>query len=439
MSRFDTLSVARRVKASRTMQTLVFVWGTLLAAVVITLIVTPWQQNVMGSGRVIAFSPLEREQMIQAPLAGRILRWYVQEGSVVKKGDPIADLSDNDPEYLTRLRQERETLVGQLNLAQNRAFSLELRIQDLDLAQRSAVEGADARLRGVVDKLNGVQQDIRADEAALATARLNRDRQQALGESGLTSTRNRELADLTFQKAETDLAKDRARLREVVNEQSALKAERERIAAAAREGVNNARASYQSALESVQKLKADLIKLDVQLARQSLQQVKAPRNGTILRLDTFAESQYIKAGDVLAVLVPDTEDRAVEIFVKGNDIPLITPGREVRLQFEGWPALQFVGWPSVAVGTFRGKVTLVDSTDDGKGKFRVVVTPSENWPEPRYLRQGVRANGWVLLNQVSLGYELWRQFNGFPPALPEESMPIEEKKDAQPIQRKAKK
>ena len=36
--------------------------------------------------------------------------------------------------------------------------------------------------------------------------------------------------------------------------------------------------------------------------------------------------------------------------------------------------------------------------------------------EHRYLRQGVRANGWILLDQVSLGFEIWRQFNGFPPA-----------------------
>ena len=97
-------------------------------------------------------------------------------------------------------------------------------------------------------------------------------------------------------------------------------------------------------------------------------------------------------------------------------------GKEkVRLQFEGWPAVQFVGWPSVAVGTFGGTVAFVDQTDNGKGKFRIVVVPDEDddpWPEHRYLRQGVRANGWVLLNEVSLGFELWRQFNGFPPVVP---------------------
>jgi adhesin transport system membrane fusion protein len=33
------------------------------------------------------------------------------------------------------------------------------------------------------------------------------------------------------------------------------------------------------------------------------------------------------------------------------------------------------------------------------------------------MRQGVRAVGWVLLDEVSLGFELWRQLNGFPPSV----------------------
>ena len=77
-----------------------------------------------------------------------------------------------------------------------------------------------------------------------------------------------------------------------------------------------------------------------------------------------------------------------------------------------------MGWPSVAVGTFGGKVLLIDATDDGSGRFRILAAPDPDddpWPEVRYLRQGVRVNGWVLLQQVKLGFEVWRQFNGFPP------------------------
>ena len=60
------------------------------------------------------------------------------------------------------------------------------------------------------------------------------------------------------------------------------------------------------------------------------------------------------------------------------------------------------------------------ATDDGKGKFRVLVLPDETtqeWPNERFLRQGVRANGWVLLDRVPLWYEIWRNMNGFPPVV----------------------
>jgi hypothetical protein len=160
-----------------------------------------------------------------------------------------------------------------------------------------------------------------------------------------------------------------------------------------------------------------------------MQSVKAPRAGTILRVVAKQGGEILKAGSTLAVIVPDTHDRAVELWVGGNDVPLVTPGRRVRLQFEGWPAVQFAGWPQVAIGTFGGTVAFVDAADDGTGRFRVVVVPDGNepWPATRFLRQGTRANGWVLLDRVRLGFEVWRQLNGFPPQLPTKEM-FEEKK-----------
>jgi hypothetical protein len=144
----------------------------------------------------------------------------------------------------------------------------------------------------------------------------------------------------------------------------------------------------------------------------------------------------LKAGDEIASFVPDNSEPVVELWVSGNDMPLISEDRKVRLQFEGWPAVQFVGWPSVAVGTFGGVVTLVDPTDNGKGSFRSLVSRDpldQPWPSTQYLRQGVRAKGWVLLNTVPLGYELWRQFNGFPPVVEQTNRPGED-----PVERKTK-
>jgi hypothetical protein len=92
----------------------------------------------------------------------------------------------------------------------------------------------------------------------------------------------------------------------------------------------------------------------------------------------------------------------------------------VRIQFEGWPAVFFSGWPTVGFGTYGGRVAVVDAQVGDRGKFRALVVPhgTDPWPEERYLRQGARAQGWVLLDTVSLGYELWRRFNAFPPDLP---------------------
>jgi len=294
----------------------------------LAILILPWQQTSKGAGRVIAFSPNDRTQDISAPVDGRIERWHVFEGSKVNEGDPIVDLSDNDPEIIKRLREEREALAKR----------------------------------------------VMAAEAAVQTSKLNLERQEVLVKKGLSAQRSLELANLEYTKFLVD----------------------------------EANAS------------AELARMDVRLARQMTQSVKAPIAGTILRVISGQGAQIVKAGQVLATIVPETESRAVELWVEGNDVPLLREGAEVRLQFEGWPAIQFSGWPGAAYGTYGGKVALIDASDSGNGRFRVVVVPleSEPWPKGEYLRQGVRAKGWVLLNQVSLAYELWRQFNGFPPDFP---------------------
>ncbi|NDG27118.1 MAG: HlyD family efflux transporter periplasmic adaptor subunit, partial [Proteobacteria bacterium] len=288
----------------------------------IALLLLPWQQTAKGNGRVIAYSPNDRAQEINAPIDGRIQKWHVVEGSKIKEGEPIVDLSDNDPEIIERLRQERDALAKR----------------------------------------------VMAAEAAVQTAKINVDRQDLLVKKGLSARRAFEQANLDYTKFLVD----------------------------------EANAS------------AELARMDVRLSRQLTQSVKAPVPGTILKIISGQGAQIVKSGQMLAVLVPETESRAVELWIQGNDVPLIRENAEVRLQFEGWPAIQFSGWPGAAYGTYGGKVALIDASDNGQGKFRIVITPldKEPWPEGTYLRQGARALGWVLLNRVTLGYELWRRFNG---------------------------
>ncbi len=77
----------------------------------------PWQQFALGNGKVIAFSPTERLHTVNSPISGRIKKWYVDEGASVKPNDPIVDISDNDPELLTRLELEKEAIFLRIEAA----------------------------------------------------------------------------------------------------------------------------------------------------------------------------------------------------------------------------------------------------------------------------------------------------------------------------------
>ena len=207
----------------------------------------------------------------------------------------------------------------------------------------------------------------------------------------------------------------------VAKETAEINAERQR--GLAEDGLSSDRA-FESATIRYKELKAkeaailaELNKVDVKIARQTTQLVTAPRDGTIVRLHAGDSATLVQPGQTVATLTPSGAALAAEIYVSGLDAPLIVPGRKLRLEFEGWPAVQFSGWPSVAVGTFGGIVATVDPSVSPNGLFRILVTedPDDPWPDERYLRFGSQVNGWVLLNTVPVGYEIWRQLNRFPP------------------------
>ncbi|MEM1347655.1 MAG: HlyD family efflux transporter periplasmic adaptor subunit, partial [Myxococcota bacterium] len=286
------------------------------------------------------------------------------------------------------------------------------------------IEAADARIRQAKNKVQGAQLKLKAARGELTTAELNITRQRELAQKGLISQRKLELTELKQIKAEADVRNLQAELEAAKGEVLAKRAERASKAADMDAKIASVSNKLEEARSKLAKAQATLAKAETNVARQSTMQVFAPRSGTIMRVLARQGVEFVKEGDTLAILVPETDQRAVELWVSGNDIPLVTTERHVRLQFEGWPAVQFGGWPGAQAGTFAGNVSFIDARAEDTGLFRVVVVPdpeSEPWPPLAVLRQGARANGWILLNQVTIGFEIWRQVNGFPPTLPEDA------------------
>ncbi len=388
---------------------LVVVFGMMLVG----LVVLPWQQSVRGTGRVIAFDPLDRRINVEAPIAGRVKRMLVVEGQRVAKGDLIAEIQDNDANLLSNVRAQREAISNRVEAARERLASLSAQFQQQQAAKIQALAAG--------------RQRIAAERIAAQTAQINFERTELLAKGGLVSQRDLELAIRERDATAANLAAVTSTLTQI---------EREFDAAGARIQADRNQAEGELAAAERDRSATDVI-----LAQNDQQQIVAPRDGIVLSV-TATEGTFLRPGSPLATIIPETPNRFAEIWLQGNDVPLVTPRRQgpdgkpipgtgspVRLRFEGWPAIQFVGWPSVAVGTFGGEVVFVDATDDGTGRFRVVVAekPDEvmqdgekktlNWPNNRWLRQGVRADGWVLLQQVPLWLEVWRQLNAFPPII----------------------
>jgi multidrug efflux pump subunit AcrA (membrane-fusion protein) len=155
-------------------------------------------------------------------------------------------------------------------------------------------------------------------------------------------------------------------------------------------------------------------KAETQLSRQSTQRILAPRNGIITRILPGEKGALIKAGSPIAVFAPDVQTPAVELWIDGNDISMMKVGQTARIQFEGWPAIQIAGWPSLSIGSFKAKVHLIDQASSLEGKFRVLLIPNGKWPSQKIIRLGVRAKGYIKLNDSFVLKEIWRQLNGFP-------------------------
>ncbi|MFO0901623.1 MAG: HlyD family efflux transporter periplasmic adaptor subunit [Pirellulales bacterium] len=391
-----------------------------LVVVAAALLLLPWQQTSRGTGRVVAYNPTERPQTVESPIYGRIVGWQpgIVEGVKVKKGQPLVEIRDIDPSRGDRLTQQVFAVQEKLMYSGTKAETYGRQIVDLSEARSAVIESGMQLIEEARRKVEAERHAVEAAEAAVEQTRSNFERQKTLKEQGLTSGVALEKERRSYDEAQAKLKAAKQYVEAAEKYLASKQADLEQKSREAQTKVDYARAMQQEAQGEMSLAKKELSEIQGKQAQFESRVVTAPRDGIILRIMANDDADMLKEGDPLFTIVPETSDRAVELWVDGNDIPLVSPGREVRLQFEGWPAVQFAaGWPSAAFGTFGGRVTAVDAADNGKGKFRILIQPKpdEPWPSEQLLRQGARTNGWVMLSQVSLGYEIWRQLNGFPP------------------------
>jgi multidrug resistance efflux pump len=361
---------------------------TLLVVFVVMLLFVPWQQTVSGSGKVTSFNVAARPQTIQAVINSRIVKWYVHEGDVIREGDTIALVRDINQNFMA------EDFYKQIK---------ELRDNTVN-AQDRLIAQANQRVNQARERLFQAEASYKNSIEQYIINQRQKNRDDSLATKGLKSTREYEN---TFQRYQNSVQDTTLRKRSVIQAQQDI-------------------VIFQEELERiVSSANAIIAEVELRLAnakqRLDASVIRSPINGHVVRISSAGAGQTVKEGDILARIVPDTLDQAVELFVNSLDAAICYEGAKVTIQFSGFPAFQFSGLPDLGVGIFRGIVSVIDQADDGEGRFRLLVVPDQSktkWPSRQYIRQGTEATGWVLLTTVPLGYELWRQFMGFPPLYP---------------------
>ena len=390
-----------------------FYWLLGLFLVALLALFLPWQQNIQGTGVVTALRPQDRPQTLPAAIDGQIQQWYVREGQFVRRGDLIARISEVKEEYLDPQVVRRTAEQRDAKAASNANKRL---AADALGSQMAALErGLVLELEQTRNQIRQYEADVRAAQADSAFAENQLERRRAVFDSGLVSLNDFQATQLKFQKAAADLAAKRAGLANARVELSAVEAEYEKEIVKVQADRAKTLADANDGAAEVAKLDSKVASLEV---RHRFYEIRAPQDGYVIQAQRAGLGETIKAGDPIVTVQPAEPQQAVELFVKANDVPLIRQGDAVRLQFDGWPALQFAGWPSVSVGTFGGRVAVLDRVSSRDGQFRVLVTPDPgDEPWPAQVRMGSGVYGWTMLREVPVWFEVWRQLNGFPPSV----------------------
>lgn len=395
-----------------------------LIAILITLFL-PWTQNIRSRGVVSTLNPTDRQQEINAIIPGKIVKWFVNDGATVKKGDTLLQITEIKDDYLDPQLTERT--AEQLQAKEDATQFYKSKVNTADNQLTALEESLSLKMQQLRNKLKQYTLQVQSDSMAmiasnnqLKIASEQLKRQREMFDQGLKSLTEFEQRQQSYQDA---LAKKIGAENKFYNGKNELLNIKIDLSAATQEyseKISKTTGEKFTALSQASTGESEVAKLRNMLAnyrmRKNFYFILAPQDGQVLKTIKAGIGETVKDGEKLLDIVPFSFEKAVEISVDPIDLPLVNKGQKIQIQFDGFPAIVFSGWPQASYGLFTGKVVAIDNNIDDSGKFKVWVDPDLSTKEwPQNLKLGTGCQIIALLNNVPIWYELWRQLNGFPP------------------------
>jgi multidrug resistance efflux pump len=398
-------------------------WGMFF--VLIFILFVPWTQNINTSGIVTTQFQEQRPQQINSIIPGKIIKWWVKEGDFVQKGDTIVELADTKDDYLDPRLIERTN--DQLTAKKQKVEFYDNKITNIKGQLIAIEEGFKLKEATIKNKIQQLERKILIDSAELAAANVDLqvgtnqyNRAGKMLNDGIISLVDYERRTQSFNKAKAGFQEKQQKFLNTKQDVLIARIDLNTLKQDVNDKLFKLKGDIANSNTEKSTVIAEVAKNENELSnyriRGSQKWLLAPQTGQIIKAKKAGINEIVKEGEMIVEIVPNSFLYAVELFIKPMDLALINKGQDVRLQFDGYPAIVFSGWPNSSYGTFAGKISAIETNRNENGQFRVLIIPDQkekNWPSN--LKIGTGAQGFALLNDVPIWYELWRQLNGFPP------------------------
>lgn len=397
--------------------------GSLIIAVASMFL--PWTQNIRSRGYVSTLNPYDKPQNIQALIGGQIQQWYVTEGDIVEVGDTIVLLSEAKSDYLDPQILENTKEQQNAKMESAKAYEVKRRfLQDQIVALQNNLTSKLDQIKIKQSQIDLEEQTLLIELEAAKTYELNAmnqlERMESMYSKGIKSLTDLETKKLSLREASAKVISVTNKLNKLKNDRENIEQQIVIINSETEQKLAKIESDIKSSDSYIFSLQGEMSKLQSKYnqieQRQGSFVITSPINGKINKVLKNGIGEYVKPQESIATIVPSSYQKAVELYITPNDMPLIEKGKNVRMQFDGWPAIVFSGWPNNSFGTFAGEVFTIDNEISENGKYRILVVEDnseKSWPD--LIRIGSGVQGLLLLNEVKIYYEIWRQLNGFPP------------------------
>jgi len=383
-------------------------WMAFLGLTSFACLFLPWTQTVSMVGEVTMDNPMERPAAIYAAENGRLSTWFVREGQAVKAGDTLLVIEEIGSDYLDPNLLDNLSISQDAKVAANTAYTE--KTSALLKQQVQARQAVAPQLAAMRQKVLSDSTDLVAYTLAQEVALVQKLRADSLWSRGIISRQDAELKRVSWQKAQAQAQTQAQKWIASRAEWKAKKLELAENLAKLESSIASAQAEAASALDAATQAKSKRDQIEKRITNRY---VVAPRDGTVIELSKKAPGALIKKEERILTLVPQFDHLIVIAEAFPNDIPLLEAGQRAMVAFDGYPMLPIPGWPEKSVGMFPADVRFVSNavTENSNG-FMVVLEPHDTWPSQ--LKPGNRSHITLLLNDVPLWFELWRQLNGLP-------------------------